>query len=81
MVDGILLPEDVLRVRRRCALPGLVPIRVLGRDTGDGVGHRIEVRWGSENGVRPLFVSFPAFLPCMGRKGVHVLVDEVVLAL
>jgi len=35
----------------------------------------------SENGVRPLFVSFPVSLPCMGRRGVPVEVHEVVVAL
>jgi len=25
---------------------------------------------GSENGVKPFFVSFPVFLPCMGRGSV-----------
>ena len=44
VVNGTLLPEDVLRVRRRCALPGRVPIRVLGRDAGDVVGHLVEIR-------------------------------------
>ena len=50
--------------------------QVIG-NSGDTFG----VAWrDSENGVRPLFISFPVFLPCMGRRGFPVVVDEVNVA-
>lgn len=51
--------------------------------SGSGKAHVGIIRrnhHGSENGVRPFFVSFPVSLPSMGRRSDHVVVDEVVVA-
>jgi len=52
----------------------------INKKSDDLVG-KIYFANGSENGIRPLFVSFPLFLPCMGRRGFPVVVDEVVVEL
>ena len=53
-------------------------VRKWGQQSENGVRPLFVSFSQSENGVRPLFVSFSGSLPCMGRRSVPVIVDEVI---